>query len=225
MFFWLAAVAIVFGSVASAATVYNTSVSSSNYIGSRTVGDPIGGLGSTGGFFPERSGISWVILDNGNGTLTYTYSFFTPTQDQEGSTGLDPSHFILELSQGCNEQGSGCVQQFNGDIEYSSNWSSSPSNPGMPGSIYGVKFDEGQITYTFISNRMPVWGNFYAKKGNDGMWNLGLTGQSQYLEDVLYYIPRPDTDQPGPPIPEPGTVALLGAGLAALGLLRRRARA
>ncbi len=220
----LAAVTIVLSSVVLATPVYNTSVDSMDWSGSRTVGSPVGGLGSTGGVFPEGSGIAWLILNNGDGTLTYTYRFFSPgVEGQE--VQLELSHFILELSQGCNDEGSGCVQGFNGDVEYNSAWGSSPSNPGIPGSIYGIKFDEGQAEYTFVSNRMPVWGHFYAKKSDDGMWNLALTGLEEYQEDTLYFIPRPDTDQPAPPIPEPGTMALLGAGVVAMGLLRSRRRA
>lgn len=95
--------------------------------------------------------------------------------------------------------------------------------PGLPASIYGVKFDEGLSTYTFFSARNPVWGNFYAKKANDGLWNLGLETAHSSSGNTLYFVPRPDTDSPAGQIPEPGTLLLLGAGLLALGLIRRRA--
>jgi len=217
---WALALIVLAGGIAAATPVYGTAVDPSDWTGTRTL-TPGGGLGSApnpphGWVFPVGSGISWAITDNGNGTFTYTYSFF---DDKEKAVTL--SHFILELSEGCivgND--SDCIST-SLNRTFNSNWNGSMgnSNPGMPNSIYGVKFDEGS-TYTFISNRIPVWGNFYAKKGVDGLWNLGLESAYSGSDNTLYFIPRPDTRTPE--IPEPGTMALLGAGLTALGFLRRR---
>jgi hypothetical protein len=238
---WALALIVLAGGIAAATPVYGTAVSSSDWTGTRTLVTGIGGLGSYSGDnkFKDGTGISWMItFDSGSGYFNYSYSFFEPGKDEKdkgkkgkddgGTNPLEVSHFILELSQGCVAEGqSSCIwgaNVGNKDLEFSEEWKYSPpskSNIGMPNPIYGVKFDEEKSTYTFISDRIPVWGNFYAKKGQDGLWNLGLETAYSGSDNTLYFIPRPDTESV-PEIPEPGTMALLGAGLTALGLLRRR---
>lgn len=215
---------------ASATPVYGTPVLPADWTGQRTLlADNSGGLNSLGegnNPFQPGTGISWVIsFNNVTNLYTYSYSFFVVSGEDE-KTPLEMSHFILELSPGCIIEGqSDCISGFDGKTEFRPDWADDvgKSNPGLPGSIYGVKFDEGLSTYTFVSDRNPVWGNFYAKKANDGLWNLGLETEFSGSSNTLYFIPRPDTDSPAGQIPEPGTLFLLGAGLVALGLIRRRA--
>lgn len=218
----------IFGAGMATAAIYGTSVASPEWTGQRTL-TPGGGLNSLGAGnnpFDPGTGISWnITLDSMMNVYTYTYSFFAPNRAGQPNP-LEMSHFILELSPGCIVEGqSDCISGFTGDTEFRSDWNASGpggSNPGLPASIYGVKFDEGLVTYTFLSDRNPVWGNFYAKKAQDGLWNLGLEAAYSGSDNTLYFIPRPDTDSATPEIPEPGTLALLGAGLAAFALLRRR---
>jgi hypothetical protein len=222
----LAAV-VLCASIASATPVYGTAVSMGDWTGERTLTTG-GGLNSAGlgnNRFDPGTGISWNITFNSMTNLyTYSYSFFAPNRSGAPQP-LEQSHFILELSGGCIVEGqSDCIQGANSVTEFRSDWDSSigQSNPGMPAAIYGVKFGTGLSTYTFLSDRNPVWGNFYAKKANDGLWNLGLESAHSGSTDKLYFIPRPDTDSPAPQIPEPGTFALLGAGIGVFALLRRR---
>lgn len=224
------AVCLAAAAAASATPVYGTAVSPADWTGQRTLlADTSGGLTSLGAGnnpFEIGTGISWIISFNPVTNLyTYSYSFFEPSNNN-GPKPLQMSHFILELSPGCIIEGqSDCISGFNGKTEFRSAWDEDvgKSNPGLPGSIYGVKFDENLSTYTFLSDRNPVWGNFYAKKANDGLWNLGLEDAYSLSGNTLYFVPRPDTDSPAGQIPEPGTLFLLGAGLVALGLIRRRA--
>ncbi len=222
------AAVVLAASAAVASPVYGTAVEPSDWTGSRYLG-PGGGLnshdGKSGWTCRENSAIIWSIIANANGTFTYNY-YFTRLLD-EVTELIEISHFILELSPGCVVEGqSDCVWGFRGSQEFREDWNSGGpgnSNPGMPGSIYGVKFDEERSQYSFTSDRIPVWGNFYAKKGNSGLWNLGLEDISS--DQVLHFIPRPDTFVPGGEIPEPGTMLLLGAGLALAGLLHRQKQA
>ncbi len=230
---WVLTLSLCFAAAAaaSATPVYGTPVLPADWTGQRTLlADNSGGLTSLGAGnnpFQPGTGISWVIsFNNVTNLYTYSYSFFGPS-DNKGTQPLEVSHFILELSPGCIIEGqSECIWDPNSETEFRSDWNSSgpgKSNPGLPGSIYGVKFDTERSTYTFVSDRNPVWGNFYAKKANDGLWNLGLETAYSQSDNTLYFIPRPDTDSPAGQIPEPGTLFLLGAGLVALGLIRRRA--
>lgn len=52
------------------------------------------------------------------------------------------------------------------------------SSPGIPGTIYGLKFDGGGLlnSFTIVSDRAPMWGDFYAKDGKDGGdWSMRTT--------------------------------------------------
>jgi hypothetical protein len=107
------------------------------------------------------------------------------------------------------------------------------SNPGLPGDIYGLKFDGGalSVTFAFITDHAPVWGDFYAKDGVDGIGSdkVAVIAYNQGFGD-----PDPDptassTDKIVVPdgtgtiiTPEPATMLLLGLGLLGLGITARK---
>ena len=154
---------------------------------------------------------------------TYIYSF------TEGITKIkNISHLILEVTQ------DGLPFEFTtawspiDDPVYQDSTTSS-GNPLMPNGIYGVKFDnwaDADDGFTLVTDRVPVYGNFYAKDGNNPdvvAWNNALAISGFDSDNPLDFIVRPNGGQgTPPPIPEPATMLLLGTGLICLGSKLRK---
>lgn len=170
--------------------------------------------------------IAWEVSQNMDGTWHYEYTML----DAAGGN-LNPavSHAIFQLSENITP---GDLFNFGGNnqqITYGT-FGPAPSNPGIPGSIFGIKIDTDGMSPTvlsFDSNRQPMWGDFYTKGGSSSFaYNVSFGVAVANLNDYA----NPPVDASGAPlfkilvpdtiIPTPGSIALVG--FAGLAMARRR---
>jgi hypothetical protein len=208
--------AVIGASNVNPTSVYQTDVADLNFKGclSATTGLASGGNWTTPTF------IAWDIALNNSGTgYRYTYTF-----DGSGAPGV--SHFIVGLSNSCTTftttartGANECIWNLDatGLNEIGNFGQTGGSNPGIPGSMYGIKFNTGAdpITITFESSRIPMWQNFYAKGGSDSyVYNKGFGSTTS----PNYFIAGVDSRD----VPEPGFYGLLSLGVAGLWAAYRR---
>src|SRR5260370_5532574 len=146
--------------------------------------------------------ISWAITNPVAGTWHYSYTLAgTPN----GSGGVGLSHFILDTSDNCINVAAGTLADPNciTNITISSvtvalipgDYNASTSNPNFPAGadIIGVKFNVTggpplPVTFTFDSNRPPVYGDFYLQVANSTTAvnnGLGAGGPATVLSDFF----------------------------------------
>ncbi|MGD9126575.1 MAG: PEP-CTERM sorting domain-containing protein [Planctomycetia bacterium] len=198
------------------------------YAGSLSSAD--GGLEGVGGWVdPGDATISWEITDMGS---YYHYEYTLSVSEN----AKEISHFITEVSGTFAESnfwnGTGAF----GCTEID-DFDTSNGNPDIPGTVHGLKFDETSgttLTIAFDSNRLPVWGDFYAKGGVDTVqggpnvtnqvWNAGLSVADPTAApangSLNNHLLVPDTMTVV--VPEPTTLSLLLAGLLGVAFVVRR---
>jgi hypothetical protein len=195
--------------------------------------DGNGGLITTGPWSSTSTVLSWVVDDETvPGFWAYSYTFSVPSKDI--------SHMLIEASPSFTDANILSSNWPSDDVEVDTWNGQGNSNPLIPASLYGIKFDEisdESVTVDFVSDRAPVWGDFYAKDGVVDIegtkisvvaWNAGFTDtdptDAPSNGSLNYHILVPDTNGTPPPVvPEP--VTMLGALMGCLGIgryLRKR---
>lgn len=245
-----------------ASFTYTGSIAGPHWTGSS---ENPGGLISNDGWSDAELG--WVVTSNDDQTVwTYTYTFTDYNTDYGDYSALkDLSHAIIEVSGNFTADNIFEGTTYYGTYPDAKDWLEGPKtftegegNPGLPSSVWGLKWntdggglditdDYSKFSWTIVTDRNPMWGDFYAKDGKvaDGtveVWayNTGFGEETDAeitdgnalgtnADNISWaWVLVPDTTTNGgggggDPIPEPTTMLLLGIGIVGLGVgLRKR---
>jgi len=166
------------------------------YTGSLEGADTLFGTGSW-----STGTLDWNVSVDGSDIWTYDYTFTVESKDI--------SHLIFEVSTTFDDSNiyAGTTEGYE-LAEYSG---SSKSNPGLPGSVYGLKWDldvdTTSASVTIVSDRAPMWGDFYAKGGVERIKGVKTRLFAYNTKLEVTPLRRPVTATPGGgrwyPIPIP----------------------
>lgn len=189
--------------------------------------------------------MSWVVTDEDDTYPEFPWKY-TYTFCHDGHQG-GISHMVLEFGEVVTIDD---ITDFSGaSVESLGIQAVSSGNHGMPEDVYGIRVNPHDedfcLTFSFYCNRLPTWGDFYAKNGGgkkdpDVAYNYNDSDRIElgFLDPDGDDSNRDDFDPANPPcngsidyhllvpsnvfFPEPATISL--AGLGSLFLLRRRRR-
>ena len=171
------------------------------------------------------------------GMFKYTYEI--------DANKKDISHFIIEVSPDIEDDELVGMPKGAEDPKLYKPGQNGNSNLWLPADIFGFKVDLSTDTnsynFSFYSPRLPMFGSFYSKGGNDKgvfvhAYNAGLTSNAQQLADYanmtwdelaalnrFIYVPDTATlPTATAPVPAGALLGGLGMGCLALRKLRRR---
>lgn len=181
--------------------------------------DPNDGMVATAGWSGGNADLAWSITESGN-IWTYDYRWYTESKAL--------SHIIFAVSETFTQ--SNILPGTTGGWGLGLFGNQGNSNPGIPGSIYGIKFggNDTDEYFRIVTDRAPMWSDFYAKDGKDGgewvyAYNASFgSGPLAYSagSNPYGYVPVPDTIASS--VPEPGTLALFGLGVTTLLFTRKK---
>ena len=175
-----------------------------------------------GGNWVPGSSLTWEVSKL-NGTWQYSYTLSVPNAP-------DISHLIVEVSSNFTEANIVAEETTLGWELGTFSDAQGQSNPFIPGPIYGLKWDlttdTRDFNWTIVTDRDPMWGDFYATGGNP-QGAFGYVYNSEFGNFTL--DPIADGNAGGwalvpntVSVPEPGTLLLLGIGIISMSALGRR---
>ncbi len=184
---------------------------------------PGGGLVATGSWGAGGAALSWRVSSVGS-LWQYDYRFEVDRKDiSHVLTEVSPTFTVKNIRQG--------TSPYDGPDLFGNQGGSSP---GIPADLWSLKFtpssDTTDFSWTIVSDREPMWGDFYAKDGVDRGVDVyaynasfGLVSGLSYTATAPFgFLLVPDTNNGSNRISEPNSLLMFAAAFLLFGVSRRR---